>query len=47
MHSLFDDVELMRRIAAHDQEALWARVTDEPEYGSDQPTGTVVVHGEL
>jgi anti-sigma-K factor RskA len=25
----------------------WARVTDEPEYGSDQPTGAVVVHGEL
>lgn len=25
----------------------WARVTDEPEYGSNQPTGTVVVHGEL
>lgn len=25
----------------------WARVTDEPGNGSDQPTGTVVVHGEL
>jgi anti-sigma-K factor RskA len=25
----------------------WARVTDEPEYGSEQPTGAVVVHGEL
>jgi anti-sigma-K factor RskA len=28
-------------------EFTWARVTDEPQYGSDQPTGNVVVHGEL
>jgi anti-sigma-K factor RskA len=25
----------------------WARITAEPENGSDQPTGTVVVNGEL
>jgi anti-sigma-K factor RskA len=28
-------------------EYTWARITEEPESGSDQPTGTVVVHGEL
>ncbi len=28
-------------------EYTWARITDEPESGSNQPTGTVVVVGEL
>ncbi len=28
-------------------EFTWARVTDEPGHGSNEPTGTVVVHGEL
>lgn len=28
-------------------EYTWARITEEPANGSDQPEGTVIVHGEL
>ena len=28
-------------------EFTWSRITEEPESGSPQPTGTVVVNGEL
>ncbi|MBI5667297.1 MAG: anti-sigma factor [Chloroflexi bacterium] len=28
-------------------EYTWARITEEPATGSDQPEGTVIVHGEL
>jgi len=38
---------LLFRIPDPIDEYTWARITEEPDRGSDQPTGTVVVVGEL